>query len=114
MKYVRKIIKNNRNLHILAIGILLLLFLQGIIQNTIDQLIFIYFFIALAYGIGAEISIITALLLLFVATLTVDSTKDISNRLAMFAYYFLVIGVIQCLIDYLMIGDKIDETKEEN
>ncbi|MCX9011804.1 MAG: cell division ATPase MinD [Candidatus Methanoperedens sp.] len=97
---------------IVAAGLILLLLLQNVIQETISRLVFLYFFVALAYRIDTRLPVAAALLLLLGAALAVANNEDFANNLATYGYYFLVIGVVMHLIEYLRGEEKEEEQKQ--
>ncbi len=89
----------------LAAGIVLLFLLYDIIQDTVSKLIFLYFFILLAYRIDARIPLAAVLLLLSgAAVIMVMGNKSFAYDLAAYAVYFLIGGMLLKFIEY--IGDK--------
>ncbi len=100
-----------KQLIIVAIGLLMLLFLKDVMQETASRLIFLYFFTALAYRLDARIPVAAALLLLIGAALAISSSETFANTLAINAFYFLVVGVVLSLIEYIRTGEKGEEIK---
>jgi hypothetical protein len=70
--------------------------------DLIPYFILIYFFISLIQKFDSRIPIAFALLLLFLTAITlVQGQEKAANQIAIYAYYFLVIGVVQQLIEYI-------------
>jgi hypothetical protein len=70
--------------------------------DLIPYFILIYFFISLIQKFDSRIPIAFALLLLFLtAIILVQGQEKAANQIAIYAYYFLVIGVVQQLIEYI-------------
>lgn len=87
----------------LATGIVLLFLLYDVFQDNVSRLIFLYFFILLAYRIDARIPIAAVLLFLFGATvIKVMGNRTLAYDLALYAVYFLIGGILLKLIEYLM------------
>lgn len=107
---VKKIVGEHRQIVILAIGLVLLLLLRDFFQETMSRLIFLYFFAALAYKIDVRVPLAAGLLLLVWAA--VVENRALANSLAINAFYFLVIGVLLSLIEYIR-EEKREEGEEE-
>jgi len=70
--------------------------------DLIPYFILIYFFISLIQKFDSRIPIAFALFLLFLtAIILVQGQEKAANQIAIYAYYFLVIGVVQQLIEYI-------------
>ncbi len=68
-------------------------------------MIFLYLFAAIAYKIDGRISVAAGLILLVAAALSVGRGREIfANRIAIYAYYFLVVGIVLQLIEYVRDG----------
>jgi membrane-associated HD superfamily phosphohydrolase len=84
------------------------IFLSWIFTKTsFDGFIFfvLLFYIPIFYilGMKPKISIVIALILLIVCAITLtQGYEDYANRIAIYAYYFLVIGFVLIFIDYLI------------
>jgi len=86
-------------------GIAALFLLGERIQDTAGRLIFLYLFAAIAYKIDGRISVAAGLILLVAAALSVGRGREIfANRIAIYAYYFLVVGIVLQLIEYVRDG----------
>jgi len=101
MNDLKKIADKYNQVIILAIGIVLLVLLRDVVQETISRLIFLYFFTALAFRIDSRIPIVAALLLLLGAALAITRSETYANTLAINAYFFLVVGVLLALFEYM-------------
>jgi len=70
--------------------------------DLIPYFILIYFFISLVLKLDSRIPIAFALLLLFLTAVTlVQGLENAANQIAIYAYYFLVAGVVLQLIEYI-------------
>jgi septum site-determining protein MinD len=105
IKEIREIWKY-KQLLIIGVGIVILLILRDRISDILSRLIFLYLFVALAFEIDARIPIGGALLLLVVAAVSIGRSEDFANRAAIYAYYFLVIGVLLQLVEYVREGKE--------
>jgi len=86
----------------LAAGIVLLILFYDIFQDTVSRLIFLYFFILLAYRIDARIPLAAVLLfLLGAAVIIVIGNKAFAYDLAVYAVYFLIGGMLLKFIEYI-------------
>ncbi len=103
---VRRMADEYRQVLIIAAGLVLLFLFRGVIQETISRVIFLYFFVALAYRIDFRLPIVAAILLLLGAALAVAGSENFANNLAIYGYYFLVIGVVLALVEYMKEGRK--------
>lgn len=60
-----------------------------------------YFAISLIYGIDSRFPIAAAIFLLIGAAIYLQFDEKFANKLAIYAYYFLVVGVVLQLIEYI-------------
>lgn len=91
----------------LASGIILLILLYNIFPDTVSRLIFLYFFILLAYRIDARIPLAAVLLFLFgAAVIIVIGNKALAYDLAVYAFYFLIGGILLKLVEYIRANSK--------
>lgn len=80
---------------------------RGEIREKAHYLFLLYFVILLVNRIDARYSIGAALiLLLFTAVLLVQKKEAFANQVAIYAYYFLVVGVVLQLIEYIRHGGE--------
>jgi septum site-determining protein MinD len=99
--YQNTIYKYSRELCLVS-GIILLLLLYNIFPDTVSRLIFLYFFILLAYRIDARIPLAAVLLFLFGAgVIIVMGNKAFAYGLEVYALYFLIGGILLKLIEYI-------------
>ena len=84
---------------IIMAGVVLLFIFGDLFQETTGRLIFLYFFAALAFRIDARLPVISGLLLLVAAAVEIESNAVLSNKIAIYSYYFLVIGILIQLIE---------------
>ncbi len=100
---------------VIATGVAALFLLGEKIQDTISRLIFLYLFAAIAYKMDGRIPIAAGLILLVAAALfTGRGRESFANQIAIYAYYFLVVGVVLQLIEYVREGGDIKENGEES
>lgn len=110
----RKITENYRNILIVSAGLALIFIMWDIIQDTMDRLIFLYFIAALAFRIDAKLPVAAAIMLLAGAAFLITNNEAFANSLAIYAYYFLVIGAVQNLIEYAGKKKMAEKPKEES
>ena len=79
-------------------GLALIYLMQDTIQDTMSRLIFLYFIAAMVFRIDARFPVAAAALLLFGALWVLAKDETFASSLAIYAYYFMVIGVMQILI----------------
>lgn len=103
---VKKWILNYREVLIIATGMLVLLLFRDTVTGTVSRLIFLYFFAALAFRMDSRLPVGAGLLLLFSAAIAITNSEEFANNLAIYAYYFLVIGVLLHIIEYVKEGEK--------
>lgn len=60
-----------------------------------------YFAVSLIYGLDSRYPIVAAIFLLISAAIFLTTDEDLANKLAIYAYYFLVVGVLLQLIEYV-------------
>jgi septum site-determining protein MinD len=88
---------------------------RGEIREKAHYLFLVYFIVLLVnrrdsrYSIGAAL-----ILLLFTAILLVQKKEAFANQIAIYAYYFLVVGVVLQLIEYIRGGGEKEEGMQEN
>jgi septum site-determining protein MinD len=89
--------------------------LWGEIREKAHYLFLLYFAILLVNRIDARYSIGAALvLLLFAAALLAQNREAFANQVAIYAYYFLVVGVVLQLIEYIREeGEKEERTEKQ-
>ena len=76
-------------------------------------LIFVlYFAISLIYNLDSRYPIVAAIVLLISAAVVLPNDETFANKLAVYAYYFLVVGVALQLIEYVREQRKEEETVE--
>ncbi len=79
------------------------------LRDLIPYFILIYFFVSLILKLDSRIPIAFALLLLFLTAVTlVQGLENAANQIAIYAYYFLVVGVVLQLIEYIRNPQKED------
>lgn len=89
--------------------------LRGEIREKAHYLFLLYFVILLVNRIDARYSIGAALiLLLFSAVLLGQEKEAFANQIAIYAYYFLVVGVVLQLIEYIREGGEKEEGVQES
>ena len=71
-----------------------------------------YFVVSLIYSLDSRYPIAAAILLLISAAIFLPKDEAFANKLAIYAYYFLVVGVALQLIEY--IKEQRKEDTEEN
>ncbi len=77
------------------------------LKDLIPYFILIYFAISLILRLDSRISIVSALLLLFLTAVTlVQGLENAANQIAIYAYYFLVAGVVLQLVEYIRNPEK--------
>lgn len=90
---------------IIVVSFVLILFSSKFLLqlgDLIPYFILIYFFISLVLKLDSRIPIAFALLLLFLTAVTlVQGLENAANQIAIYAYYFLVAGVVLQLIEYI-------------
>jgi len=96
---------------IVAIAFFLLItFKLKLDEDSKTLLIFtFYFIISLIYRIDSRFPIIAAIILLVSAAVYLQSDEKFANKLAIYAYYFLVIGVVLQLIEYVREKEGMEE-----
>ncbi len=94
-------------------GIALIFIMRDFIQDTMGRLIFLYFIAALAFRIDAKLPVAAAIMLLAGASVMISKNEAFANSLAIYAYYFLVIGAVQNLIEYVSKKKKTEGPKDE-
>lgn len=92
---IRRFLRENS----LVISLFVLLFVVLIFRENIPEkshyLFLLYFIISLVHRLDSRYPIGAALaLLFFTALLLVQKKEDFANQIAIYAYYFLVIGVL--------------------
>lgn len=102
----------------LIISLFVLLFVVLIFRENIPEkshyLFLLYFIISLVHRLDSRYPIVAALtLLFFTAILLVQEKEDFANQIAIYAYYFLVIGVVLQLVEYVREGGEEKEIKVE-
>lgn len=106
----KEVIRKKKWYIVVLLGIILILFKNYLIDNM-GILILIYFFIALIYKFDFRQSIIAGLVLLILTAFFVEKRNDIANQIAIYAYYFLVAGVVLSIIEYLRKRQDKEEIK---
>jgi septum site-determining protein MinD len=98
-----------------AVLIAAMLLLRGEIKEKAHYIFLIYFIVMLINRIDSRYSIGAALiLLLYTAVLLAQKKEDFANQVAIYAYYFLVGGVVLQLIEYIREGgEKVEEREEK-
>ncbi len=95
---------------ILATSFVIIFFSSKILlqlKDLIPYFILIYFVISLILKLDSRISIASALLLLFLTAITlVQGLENAANQIAIYAYYFLVAGVVLQLVEYIRNPEK--------
>jgi len=71
----------------------------------------LYFAISLIYDLDSRYPIVAAIVLLISAAIVLPNDETLANRLAIYAYYFLVVGVALQLIEYIKGQRKEEETE---
>ena len=110
---LKEFFKNNYKIIITLLAVILILTIfKGEILNKIHFLFIFYFIIALVNHLDSRYSIISAIiLLLFTAVLLSQKREGFANQTAIYAYYFLIIGVVLQIFEYFRIGE---ESETEN
>ncbi len=103
---IKSLVYRYRHFIIVFIGIILLITFGNYITGPIDKLIFIYLFIAIAFKIDGRIVLGGGLILLLGTAFLMNTDEKFANQLATYAYYFLVIGVLQLFIMHIMEKEK--------
>src|SRR3989344_8076039 len=71
-------------------------------ETIINILFLVYFIFVLFFNINSKMPILAALLLLILTPfLLIQKREAFANQVAMYSYYFLVIGVIKQFKDYV-------------
>ena len=70
-----------------------------------------YFFASLIYDLDSRYPIIAAIFLLISSAIVLSKNEELANNLAIYAYYFLVVGVALQLVEYLR--EHREEEEEE-
>ena len=96
---IRMAFNNYQPVIIIMAGVVLLFIFGDLFQETTSKLIFLYFFAALAFRIDSRLPVISGLLLLIAAAVEIENNAVLSNQIAIYSYYFLVIGVVIQLIE---------------
>lgn len=98
---------------ITLILILLILILKYSDEESRTLLIFfLYFLVALFYKLDPRYPILAAIgSLILSAILLVQKKEYLANKVAIYAYYFLVVGVLLNLIEYVREGEKIENVE---
>ena len=90
---------------ILVVSFLLILYSSKFLlqlKDLIPYFILIYLFISLILKLDSRIPIAFALFLLFLTAITlVQGLENAANQIAIYSYYFLVVGVLLQLIEYV-------------
>jgi septum site-determining protein MinD len=94
----------------LIVSLVALLFVVLMLRNDLAEkshyLFLLYFIISLVFRLDSRYPIGGAIaLLFFTAILLVQEKEDFANQIAIYAYYFLVIGVVLQIADYVR-GDE--------
>lgn len=85
--------------------IFVLILIKGNFQDPISLLILLYFISALIFDLDSRYPIIAAIFLLFFTAIQlVQKNEELANQMAIYAYYFLVVGVLLQLIEYIKFG----------
>lgn len=96
-----------RNARKLSLIVSLLLFAPLIYTFRGDEelrtllLFALYFTISLIYDLDSRYPIIASIILLASAAIFLPGNEALANKLAIYAYYFLVVGVTLQLIDFV-------------
>lgn len=100
-----------RQFLIVFVGIVLLILLGKYITGVGEKLIFLYLFVAIAFNIDGRIILGGGLLLLLGTAFLINSYENLANMLATYAYYFLVMGVLQLFIRHITEKEKQEVVK---
>lgn len=98
---IKSLVYKYRQFLIVFVGIVLLILHGKYITGMIDKLIFLYLFIAIAFNIDGRIILGGGLILLLGIVSLSNTDENFVDQLATYAYYFLVIGVLQLFIRYI-------------
>lgn len=113
LEKIHELMQRYRQALIITLGVLILFLLREKIQDTTSRLIFLYLFAAIAYKMDGRIPVAAGLILLVGAALFVSQGKEsFANQVAIYAYYFLVIGVVLQVMDYVKEGGEVEESRE--
>lgn len=99
---IRGFLRENSLILSLSMFLLLVLIFRGQIQEKSHYLFLAYFIVALVNRLDSRYSIGVALaLLFFTAIILVQKKEDLANQMAIYAYYFLVVGVVLQFLEYI-------------
>jgi septum site-determining protein MinD len=110
----KEFLKDNTMMLSFLFFVIIILIFKSEIREKAHYLFLVYFIISLVNRIDSRYSVGAGLLLLaYTAVLLVQKKEDFANQIAIYAYYFLVVGVVLQLVEYIREGGEKEIEAEE-